>query len=188
MTDFINNFDNKKPADFDERLDAVLAKYAAVEPRNGLEERILANLRAHERTTVRIFWWRWAGALAAVFAVTLLLVWKMERRSAEQIVRHSPNVQQQTPPQTAHDARNDTEQLVVRNASLRWPKRRASTPLALAASGPKLDQFPSPEPLTEQEKMLLDYVGRFHEEAVLIARTRAEELERDRAEEEAEKP
>jgi hypothetical protein len=40
---------NGKPDEFDRMLDAALAKYAAVEPRTGLEERVLANLRPSRR-------------------------------------------------------------------------------------------------------------------------------------------
>ena len=52
-------------------LDAVLAKYAAAEPRAGLEERILANLRAEQTHGPDRTWWRWAiaGALAVVVVV-----------------------------------------------------------------------------------------------------------------------
>ena len=39
---------NRKQDEFDRMLDAALAKYAAVEPRTGLEERVLANLRAEQ--------------------------------------------------------------------------------------------------------------------------------------------
>ena len=50
------------------------------------------------------------------------------------------------------------------------------------ASGPKLDQFPSPQPLSEQEQMLASYVAQFRPQAVLIARVMSEELQRDRME------
>jgi len=52
----------------------------------------------------------------------------------------------------------------------------------VAAVNPKLDQFPSPQPLTEQEKILASYVARFHAQAVLIARVANEEIQQDRAE------
>ena len=51
------------------------------------------------------------------------------------------------------------------------------------ADNPKLDQFPSPQPLSEQEKILESYVANYPEHAALIARARAEELRRDAAEE-----
>jgi hypothetical protein len=56
----------------------------------------------------------------------------------------------------------------------------------VAASAPKLDQFPSPQPLSEQEKILASYVAEYPEHAVLVAQARAEALLRDQEEEERE--
>ena len=42
------------------------------------------------------------------------------------------------------------------------------------AANPRLDQFPSPRALSEQEKLLVRYVHEFPEEAVLIAQAQAE--------------
>ena len=39
---------------------------------------------------------------------------------------------------------------------------------------PRLDQFPSPRPLSEQEQMLARYVREFPQEAVLVARAQTE--------------
>jgi hypothetical protein len=46
-----------------------------------------------------------------------------------------------------------------------------------------LDHFPSPRPLSEQEKILQDYVARYPGHAALIAQARAEALRQDLAEE-----
>jgi hypothetical protein len=43
--------------------------------------------------------------------------------------------------------------------------------------------FPSPEPLSEQEKMLAAYVAQHYQQAVLIARARMAELKEDLAKE-----
>jgi hypothetical protein len=51
------------------------------------------------------------------------------------------------------------------------------------AGNPKLDQFPSPRPLSEQEKLLQSYVAEYPERAVLIARARTEALRQDQLEE-----
>jgi hypothetical protein len=64
------------------------------------------------------------------------------------------------------------------------PRRGMHRPQSEAvADYPKLDQFPSPRPLSEQEKILESYVTNYPEHAALIARARAEELRRDAAEE-----
>jgi hypothetical protein len=52
-----------------------------------------------------------------------------------------------------------------------------------AASAPKLDQFPSPQPLSEQEKILAHYVTNYPQHAALIAQARTDELRRDSIEE-----
>jgi hypothetical protein len=44
------------------------------------------------------------------------------------------------------------------------------------ASGPKLDVFPSPLPLSEQEKLLATYVGQYPEHAALVAEARMADL------------
>jgi hypothetical protein len=45
-----------------------------------------------------------------------------------------------------------------------------------------LDQFPSPQPLSEQEKILANYVAKYPEHAALIAEARMEALRRDEEE------
>jgi hypothetical protein len=50
---------------------------------------------------------------------------------------------------------------------------------------PKLDQFPSPQPLSEQEKLLASYVAVYPKQAALLAKLRTEELERERIEQQS---
>jgi hypothetical protein len=51
------------------------------------------------------------------------------------------------------------------------------------AGTPKLDLFPSPHPLSKQEKILASYIAQFRDEAVMVARARTEALRKDREEE-----
>src|ERR1700674_4092802 len=78
MTD---NQHNLQSDALDRQLDAALARYAAVEPRVGLEERILANLRAQRKHDPARGWWRWAavGALAVVIILVLFLSWRTRK-------------------------------------------------------------------------------------------------------------
>jgi hypothetical protein len=57
--------------DLDRTLDAVLSRYASVEPRAGLEERILANLRTADAPTSAHAWWTWR--MAAVLSAVLMI-------------------------------------------------------------------------------------------------------------------
>ena len=47
---------------------------------------------------------------------------------------------------------------------------------------PKLEQFPSPSPMNEQEKMLARYVRKFPQRAALVARAQTELQKRDQRE------
>ena len=60
---------------------------------------------------------------------------------------------------------------------------RPSPPEFAMARAPKLEQFPSPQPLSEQEKLLQNYVAENPEQAVLLARARTEALRQDQFEE-----
>ena len=74
----------------DRMLEAALAKYAAAEPRPGLEDRVLANLRA-ERTRMPVHaWWRWSvAAVLAVVIVAMALAWRSGKSSLPVVADHS---------------------------------------------------------------------------------------------------
>ena len=175
---------SRQGADFDRMLDAARTKYAAVEPRMGLEERILANLQAQPVRTAA--WWRWSVAAAALAIITVVigLAWRANRPAHPGIAHH---------PGTTIEPITEPEKQVAHRVGVPTgsPKRVLKhklphvRPEQVAIASPKLDQFPSPQPLNDQEKLLRDYVARYHEQAVLVARAREEQLQRDRAEEEA---
>jgi hypothetical protein len=174
--------------DLDYMLDAVLAKYAAVEPRAGLEERVLASLRSERANVPARAWRRWglAAALAAVVVIALALAFRPTRPSRRVIVNQVPVVApnpREPEKQFANRAAN-ADRLRGHELAKRSGRGLRPTQTKVAAA-PKLDQFPSPQPLSEQEKLLAEYVGSYHEEAVLIARARAQQLRQDRMEEDA---
>jgi hypothetical protein len=185
MTDDTNKFDMTEGGSWDDQIDAALAKNAAVEPRAGLEERILAHLRAETKTSASVVWWPWAGVVAAAILIAALLLWKLERPRDERIVRHQPTLQPGRHPQVAaHATVPKIEQPPLR-ASGRRSRRHIARETTEIAVAPKLDQFPSARPLTPEEKMLMEYIERYYDEAVLIARARDEQIQQDRKEEEA---
>lgn len=186
MTD-IDKSHEKHPRDagVDRALDVALAKYAAVEPRAGLEDRILANLRAKQTQAAPRSWWRWglAGALAALVVVAVAVAWRSSR-AAPPVARRPPveaPAPKQPEPQIAAGNHGTTTHPRRRNAVASH-----STHSATVAAVPKLDVFPSPQPLTEQEKLLASYVDQFNDEAVVVARVRTEALRAEREHEEAE--
>jgi len=166
-------------------LDAGLHAYTAVEPRAGLEERILANLAAEQAHVGGRSWrqWRVAAAVAAVIIVAVSLAWRSGRKPAPVISYHSP-VNLHTPDEKSNSLRaNRGPNAARQHGSLRRAARHVARGAEVAAN-PKLDQFPSPLPLSEQEKLLASYVAQFGDEAVIVARVRAEGL-RDEREREA---
>ncbi|HEV3513324.1 MAG TPA: hypothetical protein VGS05_16565 [Candidatus Sulfotelmatobacter sp.] len=168
---------------FDRILDAELAKYATAEPRAGLEERVLANLRSDGSRALNRAWWRWASAAAvAVVLVALGLAWRSGKPSQPGIANR-PSISTSVPSKPGI-------QLANRDAVVMRPHRpvhklHTSAQLrTLVTAEPKLDQFPSPRRLSDQEKMALEYVQRFPEQAALIAEAqsalaRQEQLERN---------
>src|SRR5215831_8133792 len=82
--------------DFDRALDVALAKYGAVEPGAGLEERICARLRAEGASTGVHAWWNWrmAAMLAAVLVIAASLAWRWNKASHRPVVLHRPMVKQ----------------------------------------------------------------------------------------------
>lgn len=173
---------------FDQQLDAALSKFAAVEPRAGLEDRILANLRIEQERPTERSWWRWpvVGALAAaVIVVVLSLAWSSGK--PQNIAAHlSPSKQTNDHAATTQVANNGGISRIRPHE--RTSAKRAS-PLAVrphvteVIAAPRLARFPSPQPLSEQEKILVRYVTKDPEHAALIAQARTEELRRDNAEE-----
>jgi hypothetical protein len=162
----------------DRELDTALTKYAAVEPRAGLEERILASLRAEPNESVRRSWWRWplvAAASAVVIVVMFLsLVFRPWQEPSVAMVRIPSSVKPPVVPAYTREAN--------RPASIVKHPNPSPHPTA-GNSAPRLEQFPSPRPLSEQEKLLDNYVTENRTQAVHLARARMASIQQDLAEE-----
>jgi hypothetical protein len=170
----------------DQWLESALIQFGKAEPRVGLENRLLANLRAERaQAYLRRRWWRALGMVASLAAI--LVAVRVEERDRERkpestAATSTTNraearelVQPRPIPQIVHPARE-----VV----LRRPAHRPTRDLAVAST-PKLAQFPSPQPLSEQERILASYVAKYPEHAALVAQARAEALQQDSEEEAA---
>jgi hypothetical protein len=166
-------------------LEAALAEYGSIEPRSGLEQRVLANLRGG-RDAVRGGWSRWwlatavgALTLAVVVAGAGFVVWKARDRGT---IAVSPIGPPQNRVLTREDSDAHYPMIAVEKSSER-PKPTvggkgsrshwAAEHPAILTAQPKLEQFPSPRPLSEQEKILASYVKRYPETASLVAKARA---------------
>ncbi len=188
----------REHAGLDRELDLALAKYASIQPRPGLAERVLANLRAeHQLATPRRFW-RWSvltatAALAAALIVTLVLTWRYGSRRPENGASQSLTIAQGSPPRAQnvpdgekHGVR-PREPIFITPSSARRSVHRSTRPgvrpRTAVAAPPKFDRFPSPHPLSEQEQMLADYVTKYPKTAALVAQARAEALQKEMEEE-----
>jgi hypothetical protein len=176
--------DKQMQMQMDEMLDSLLANYSSAEPRPGLETRILANLKlansrdAEGREAGRGWWgfkWIWAGAAVAALIVGGVLisgkrhvappantVVQTVQPTVQQLVIQEPIVEQPkvqsrgpavgaTPP--IHHRRKTLAPEPQQNAGLAWSQR------------PPV--FPTPTPLSEQERMLLQYYSRTPREEVI---------------------
>jgi len=172
---------DREQDELDKTLDGALAKYAAVEPRAGLEDRVLANLRIEQARIPNRAWWQVhfmacsAAALAVVVIVAVTLAWRSGRSSP--VVANHSSVTTQAPKAPTTQVVSNSENNGVRPSAPSPPRSNAahrSSPAVVASSPPKLDQFPSPQPLSAEELALVRYVGHFPDDATLIAQAQAE--------------
>jgi len=152
---------------FDELLDKALHQYGNVEPRIGLERRILANMQVAENRVHTGFRWLAAGIVAAALGIAMGTgIW-------HQALTPKQNIAAPTLPQDG--ARNVSSATIPSHARLIRP--RTSQPRRHTAAGssvalvdsPRLDQFPSPLPLSQEELLLASYAEHFPKEALLVA-------------------
>lgn len=161
----------------DRALDAALAKYASAEPRVGLEDRVLANLRTVDARVADRMWWNWriATVLAAVLIVAAALAWRWSRPAHPTMAEHpsEPNTKPITTEAANHPGNSETRQKAVRRSAQHLVK------LEIEPANPKLDVFPSPLPLSEQERILASYVAEYPEQAALVAVARMDTLRQE---------
>jgi hypothetical protein len=157
----------------DEQLNAALKEYGAVEPRPGLENRILANLRgASKQETSRT--WHWWPVLAAVAGMLLIGAAILHKTKPHSSASALATGTRPAAPAATPEPKASGSQARVLTASRPHPPERQ-----VLASAPRLEQFPSPEPLSEQEEFLARYVEQFPREAVLVARAQTQLMKQE---------
>jgi hypothetical protein len=151
-----------KDRKLDNLLDSMLARYSDAQPRPGLETRVMAQLREQAGRKKSWKWslrWTCAGAMAAAL-VTVVFIVRLERpiESPEPPVFHAdwsllhhsdPSVIQPPPASSSVTT-------AQRNGHAPQPRHQE---LAVAADT-RPDVFPTPAPLSDQEKLLLRYLAR----------------------------
>jgi hypothetical protein len=171
-----------EPDALDRELDAALARYAAVEPRAGLETRVLAHLEAERELSSAHAPWGWPQVTALVAAVVIVVamsVWIF--RKPAQAVRHLPATQQnaQVGENSGTATRKPPTLVATRKTSGHGPHHVQRVVTAV----PKLEVFPSPQPLSEQEQLLANYIAQYPEHALQVARALAGPLRPDQLKE-----
>jgi hypothetical protein len=148
-----------KDHDLDNLLDSLLARYSDAQPRPGLETRVMAQLRA-ETARKKSWWslskrwnlsWIWAGGVAAALAVAALMIQR------EPAVEPPPALVLHADSFLLHHPGSSTPNLSRIAAHKSRTKQRQE--IAVAADT-RPDVFPSPSPLSDQEKLLLRYLAR----------------------------
>lgn len=155
----------------EELLDSALARYSAVEPRTGLEERVLDALRTSPPPALP-FDWRWWPLLATSALVVVLAGVYALRRPAP-AAPATPSVARIAQPPAAPA---ETPSRVSPRA-----RQQPASPAPVTAD-PRQSQFPAPAPLSEQERLLLRYAEEAPPEGWVTARLGQGPLERLRIE------
>ena len=149
-----------------ELLDAALRRYRSLEPRPGLEERVLASLRARRRAGPWLGWKGLAWAVPAAVLATVALALYLNRRT---VPFSGP------PPRSIAVRKPEPPAAAVSQGATRphshVPQSRVARPQPA-----RREQFPTQAPLSEQEKLLLLYVNQAPG-PLLIAQTDSDALQ-----------
>ena len=157
--------DNDKDRFVDELLDASIRRYRSEIPRAGLENRILASARAADRATHRRGAWVWAFG-AATGAVILLAV-------VTYLAHRKPVLGPAPAPQAAA---KPAPPLIGRRA-VSVPQRAIGRTRPTEPRQARPAQFPTPAPLSEEEKLFLAYVAQTPESGMEKPATRDSRIE-----------
>lgn len=155
-------------------LDAALTQYGQAEPRPGLENRVLASLRAErERISARKWlWWSALAAVSAVFVIALgVVLASLNSYKAPVAKRNSASVEQKA------SVSDQAKSPRIQEAAGRRIRAGVSPPhpFHIVESAPvRLEQFPSRQPLSEQEAILARYVEQFPRHAGLMAQAQTQ--------------
>jgi hypothetical protein len=157
-----------KQMQIDQMLDSMLANYSAAEPRPGLETRILANLQAAAGSKSSAGWWNfrwlWAGMVTAAIIVAAVLIsgrHRVEPPTNVVVKNTQPAPQPEIQP---HVPTAPKETVRIYRPKPRATKQPQNAALALSQ---RPAVFPTPTPLSEQEKLLLSYVAGTPREEVI---------------------
>lgn len=193
--------DQEKDKQIDDMLDSLLANYSSAEPRPGLETRILANLKlenprdAEGREAGRGWWglkWIWVGAaLAALIVGGVLIngkrhvapppstVVKTVQPAVQQRIIQQPSVKQPTVQEPLVESslpKIGAKPAIHHRHKTLVPGAQQNATLAV---GQRPANFPTPFPLSEQERLMLAYLNNRPHQEVIAQMQRTDQQEAD---------
>lgn len=173
--------DDKERSQFvDDLLEASLSRYSSVRPRPGLEERVLAHSRAAQDRRARLLW---AGCLVVGAAAAMITVGVLNFNHRQAI------------PTTPKSGEVGKTLPAIPHRLIAAPPARARLPLAAstrqtrqanptsATLESRLPMFPSPSPMTDQEKLLVQYVHTTPAEVLSATPSESEDIQELKIEE-----
>ena len=145
--------------DLDLLIDSALATYADPGPDAGLEGRVFAALspvrrEAPRSALIRQRWFPWAVALP--IAAALFFLWLSTQRQKPLPVSEPQQARESVPnPIAPHiDSRSPSPIKELHTHTVRIKQPPSPAQAAQAAALPKLDVFPTPRPMTPEERAL----------------------------------
>lgn len=154
--------DQEKDKNLDQILDSLLAVYSDVEPRPGLETRIVAKLRDHANRSNGWNWkwaWTWSGTAVAALAVLVLIVGlELPIELPRQPVFHADwSLLHRSAPAVVEAARVNKKRTQTHEENA----------VSIATADTRPEVFPTPSPLSDQEKLMLRYLARTTKQEII---------------------
>jgi hypothetical protein len=149
----------------DDLLNSALSAYSAVDPRPGLEARILAHIQDADAQPRAKWWnasWLVAGTVVAGIAVILLSILFLRP------VQKPSHVQVQSTKPPAIQLQPESTRVTTKETPApkeRPPHHRPAEQVLAQSERPAI--FPTPAPLSEQEKLMLVYVAQTPKEEII---------------------
>lgn len=152
--------DPDKEKQLDELLDSVLSQYSAMEPRPGLETRIMALIAESGSARSRrvVLRWLWTGAAATALAAIVVFGFFARPAMRTQPSPNSARTQPGPSVSPAPTAKATPERIQSRH--IRTAQRTSAAVRKVSRVEVRQPVFPTPVPLSEQEILLLRYLSR----------------------------
>ena len=145
--------DQDKERQLDDLLDSLLSQYASAEPRLGLETRVLATIRQARRTRkvrrMGLGWWWAVGAVTVVMTAAVIAF----SFYGERLHPAKKQIQRAAQQRTIPAPKGDFGLGPAIGRSVKHARRQVHL------AEVKKEVFPTPAPLSQQEKLLLRYLA-----------------------------